>query len=327
MTGITPATPAHRLGPPAGVILIAVLAMLAAACAGSPSSAGPGGASSSRSAVGYSACMRSHGVLSFPDPDSGGHLPKADPHQLGVSPSQLQAAQRACQHVLPNTGASFQQQTQQCFLADACPPALVQRILTAQRRYARCIRSHGVPNWPDPTIDSQGRPYFDVSKAGVSSQSTHSSAFASKDPRMRAPCQRLLRRRTRGDGVRGAGMRGVIATAALTVLAAACSSSPSSAGAGSPPGGPGSSPSTSGVAYSACMRSHGVPSFPDPDSQRKPPEGRRAASRGERLPARGGPASVSAPVAEHRRGDRRRLGRAVHDGRRLSPSLCADGAG
>ena len=97
---------------------------------------------------------------------------------------------------------------------------------------------------------------------------------------MRAPCKRLLRRRTRGDGVRGAGMKGaaapcsprrhglrvgaVIATAALTVLAAACSSSPSSAGAGSPPGGPGSSTSTSGVAYSACMRSHGVPSFPDP---------------------------------------------------------------
>ena len=194
MTGITAATPARRLGPPAGVILIAVLALLAAACGGSPSAAGPGGSSSqgrsssSRSAVGYSACMRSHGVLSFPDPDSSGHLPKADPQQLGVSASQLEAAQRDCQHVLPNTGASFRQQTQQCFLADACPPALVEQILTVQRRYARCIRSHGVPNWPDPTIDSQGRPYFDVSKAGVSSQYTHSSAFASKD----RECERLV---------------------------------------------------------------------------------------------------------------------------------------
>jgi len=43
MTGIAPATPPRRPGPPAGVILIAVLALLAAACAGNPSSAGPGG--------------------------------------------------------------------------------------------------------------------------------------------------------------------------------------------------------------------------------------------------------------------------------------------
>jgi hypothetical protein len=180
--------------PAAGIIATAFLAVLPAGCGGSHSAAGPGGSSSegrsssSRAAVGYSACMRSHGVLRFPDPDSSGHLPKADPHQLGISPSQLQAAQRACQHVLPNTGASFQQQTQQCFLADECPPALVQRILTAQRRYARCIRSHGVPNWPDPTIDSQGRPYFDVSKAGVSSQYTHSAAFESQD----RECERLV---------------------------------------------------------------------------------------------------------------------------------------
>ncbi len=65
----------------------------------------------------------------------------------------------------------------------------MEQILTVQRRYARCIRSHGVPNWPDPTIDSQGRPYFDVSKAGVSSQYTHSLAFESKD----RECERLVR--------------------------------------------------------------------------------------------------------------------------------------
>ena len=25
------------------------------------------------------------------------------------------------------------------------------------------MRSHGVPNWPDPSIDSQGRPVFAIS--------------------------------------------------------------------------------------------------------------------------------------------------------------------
>lgn len=28
--------------------------------------------------------------------------------------------------------------------------------------YSRCIRSHGVPNWLDPTTDSQGKPSFFV---------------------------------------------------------------------------------------------------------------------------------------------------------------------
>jgi hypothetical protein len=132
--------------------------------------------------------MRSHGVPNFPDPDSSGHLPKGDARQFGVSSSRLEAAQRACQRMLPNTGGSFQQQTQDCFEAGDCPQALVQRILNVQRKYARCMRSHGVPNWPDPTIDSQGRPFFDVSKAGISEADTRSSQWTSSD----RDCERLV---------------------------------------------------------------------------------------------------------------------------------------
>jgi hypothetical protein len=111
--------------------------------------------------------MRSHGVPNFPDPDSSGQLPKADPQQLGVSTSQLQAAQTACQPLLPSTGGSAQQ-TQQCMQASYCPPAVVQRLLNVERQFAQCMRSKGVPHWPDPTIDSQGRPVFaiSISKAG-----------------------------------------------------------------------------------------------------------------------------------------------------------------
>ena len=175
------------------VVAAAVLAMLAAACNGSSSSGGSGGTPSahgstgSPAAVAYSACMRSRGVPDFPDPDSRGRLPKADPQQLGVSPSELQAAQRTCRHLLPNTAVSFRQQTQQCLLAGDCPQALVQQILTVQRRYARCIRTHGFPNWPDPTIDPQGRPYFDVSGAGISRAETRSSQLTSSD----RECERL----------------------------------------------------------------------------------------------------------------------------------------
>jgi hypothetical protein len=61
----------------------------------------------------------------------------------------------------------------------------------------------------------------------------------------------------------------VIATAALTLLAAACSGSPSSASGGSTTaGGSTHSQSTNSqmLAYSQCVREHGVPNFPDPDS-------------------------------------------------------------
>jgi hypothetical protein len=105
-------------------------------------------------------------VPNYPDPGNGGALPKTSPQHLGVSSSQLQAAQRACQRLLPST-ASFHQQTQQCMLTGDCPPALVRQILTAELRLARCMRAHGVPNWPDPTIDSEGRPAFNVSAYGI----------------------------------------------------------------------------------------------------------------------------------------------------------------
>jgi len=108
--------------------------------------------------------MRSHGVPNFPDPDSSGTLPKADPRQLGVSSSRLHATRQACQHLFPTlAGAIDAGSIQQCFMADDCPQALVQQVLTEERRFAQCMRSRGVPNWPDPITDSQGRPVFAIS--------------------------------------------------------------------------------------------------------------------------------------------------------------------
>jgi hypothetical protein len=154
----------------AAIIATAALALLAAACSsGSPSSAGSGGSpiagdsASSPSAVGYSACMRSHSVPNFPDPTGSGGIPKESAQHLGVSDSQFNAAQQACQHLLPTTGGSLTASSlQQCYLADVCPQALVQQAVSEGLKFSRCMRSHGVPRWPDPTIDSQGRPLFNI---------------------------------------------------------------------------------------------------------------------------------------------------------------------
>lgn len=151
----------------AAIIATAGLALLAAACSSSPASTGAsdpstaGASTTSPSAVAYSDCIRSHGVPSFPDPSGNGQVPKASAQQLGVSSSQLQAAQTACQHLYPNSGGSgvlTKDAISACEETGNCSQPLVQQAMTALRAYARCMRAHGVPNWPDPTIDSEGRP-------------------------------------------------------------------------------------------------------------------------------------------------------------------------
>jgi len=68
----------------------------------------------------------------------------------------------------------------------------------------------------------------------------------------------------------------VTVMAAAAVLAAACGGGPSSAGSGGSPNAGGSA-SSQALAYSRCVRSHGVPDFPDPDSSGQiPAEAKRA---------------------------------------------------
>jgi hypothetical protein len=167
----------------AAIIATTVLALLAAACGGSPSSTGgspgAGGSANSPSAVAYSACMRSQGVPNYPDPDSSGQLPKTDAQLLGVSTSQYQAARQACRHLLP-TGGSLKQREDQCMQNNDCPPALVQQLLIADRKLAQCMRSHGVPNFPDPINGGPGGPFFPISKAGISDAASHTHWFEAK---------------------------------------------------------------------------------------------------------------------------------------------------
>jgi hypothetical protein len=132
-----------------------IVAALVAACGGDPaSSRAAQGASGSPAASGsspgstyqsdlaYAACIRSHGVPKFPDPKpNGGFIMTTNPHD-----PQLQAAQRACASLLP---AGQQQQT-----AGHFTPQQVAQLLT----YARCMRSHGILNFPDPTSKGPGAP-------------------------------------------------------------------------------------------------------------------------------------------------------------------------
>ena len=98
--------------------------------------------------------MRSHGVPKYPDPTTSG-LVKESLQQLGVSSSRFQSAQRACQHLLPNGG-------------NGPSRAQVQYVRALSLHFAQCVRSHGVPNFPDPGSGGQV-PKADPQQLGVSS--------------------------------------------------------------------------------------------------------------------------------------------------------------
>ena len=163
----------------AAMIGICALALVAA-CSGSPSSAGSGGslakgesASSSNAGgsanaplVAFSRCVRSHGVANFPDPQAGASNAKfPSAQQLRVSSSQLSTAETACQRLLP-VGVD-----------DQFPQAEVPLLLRGMLPFSSCMRSHGVPNFPDPAVDSEERPIFPLSTHGISLNYSHSQQF------------------------------------------------------------------------------------------------------------------------------------------------------
>jgi hypothetical protein len=134
------------------IVAAAAFSLLAAGCGGGGS---PGVASvaSSTSAtttttqnreVAFSHCMRSNGVPRFPDPAQlarlGEQRRKPTLQQLGVSESQFQTARRACNHLLPNGGSGSQETAQQ-----------TRTQLADELSFARCMRSHGVSRFPDPS--------------------------------------------------------------------------------------------------------------------------------------------------------------------------------
>lgn len=131
-------------------VAVATLSLIAAGCGGASTPHVASGASSATTTttatrsqlLAFSQCMRSNGVSNFPDPQHlvGGNV-KLTIHSLPPSP-KLNAALNGCDHLLPagpNEPTAAQQRTQ---LAD-------------ELSFAKCMRSHGVAHFPDPTAQGE----------------------------------------------------------------------------------------------------------------------------------------------------------------------------
>jgi hypothetical protein len=82
--------------------------------------------------------MRSHGVPTFPDPNSKGQVDASGVANLN-SP-QYRKAQEVCRPLAPIGGGHSTQ-------GGSLAPQQEAQLL----KFARCMRSHGVPKFPDPT--------------------------------------------------------------------------------------------------------------------------------------------------------------------------------
>ncbi len=151
--------------------VLASAALLAAGCGGSSSSPGvahlssststssdPSGGGSSSSSEGgppsqqqmvaFSQCMRAHGVPEFPEPVEGKLLIQRSDHNghvtgINLQSSQFQAAQKACAKLAPNGGK---------------PPSAAEQTKMQEQalKFSQCMRTHGVPSFPDPEFSHSG---------------------------------------------------------------------------------------------------------------------------------------------------------------------------
>ena len=156
-------------------------ALSLAACGGTSSASDVAGGSTSShdtaasngKALQFAGCMRAHGVPNFPDPTGGllDHRVQQTPNSMSVNGVEVngpafQSAMKVCQSYLPNGGHPTAAQT-----AKAKSQALAM---------AKCMRSHGVPNFPDPSFQPgpNGGVGVKISGAGINPNSPAFQAAA-----------------------------------------------------------------------------------------------------------------------------------------------------
>jgi hypothetical protein len=162
---------------------VIAIGLLISGCGGGSTSSGApntGVANIGSQSRAFAACMRSHGVSGYPDPRVTG---SGNGVQVTISPGTanpdspaFRAADRACHHLLPglvSTSASAGHDQEQ------------------DLKFADCLRSHGVPDFPDadrdgaftlPSTMNQQAPQFERATTACAHAEPNSLSILSQSP-------------------------------------------------------------------------------------------------------------------------------------------------
>ena len=129
------------------VAATAAAAVIAACGSSSRTASSPSGSSGQptvaemqQDGVRFSDCMRSHAVPGFPDPtDPRAFKSALSPNSAEARSPAFGSAYEACARFLPRGGAPNHNASH--------TPAQIAGVLA----FARCLRGHGFPSFPDPT--------------------------------------------------------------------------------------------------------------------------------------------------------------------------------
>jgi hypothetical protein len=160
-------TKRHRASlPPALAAASCVVALALAACGSSAPNKTGGSASNAQLAL--ATCMRAHGVPNYPDPTKG-------PGGEGFSISTSPGSDTLTVDGITFSGPVFQAAEKTCklFGGGSGPPAISEGQKIAEFHFARCMRKHGVPNFPDPVFPAGGG----IERPSVSGLNRDSPAF------------------------------------------------------------------------------------------------------------------------------------------------------
>jgi hypothetical protein len=148
-------------------IAIALLGGVAIVGCGSTGASSAANSVPPRYAFQFSRCMRGHGVPNFPDPGPTGY--RFTPGSGITQSPAFNGALDACEKYLPPSGHL---------------PPTPESVRLEEIALAKCMRAHGVPNFPDP--DANGDIQFPVS-----SPIPRSPAFQRAQ---NGPCKKYLSR-------------------------------------------------------------------------------------------------------------------------------------
>jgi len=98
--------------------------------------------------------MRSHGVSGFPDPTTRAFKFALTPSSGNARSPAFRSGLTACRHLLPDGGPQIES------------PARRQARIAAELAFARCLRGHGFPSFPDPNSSGELTPGM-ATQAGI----------------------------------------------------------------------------------------------------------------------------------------------------------------